>query len=85
MSVLEAMSVGLPLILSNCIGNRDLIDNNGWLYSNKITAINYIRSNINNKKDLYRLGYNSKKLYDNNFTIKRMVNSYFNLYQKLDL
>ena len=35
LSVLEAMSIGLPLLLSNCVGNRDLVKNNGFVYKNK--------------------------------------------------
>ena len=35
LSVLEAMSIGLPVILSNCVGNRDLVQDNGFLYKNK--------------------------------------------------
>ena len=30
LSVLEAMSIGLPVVLSDCVGNRDLVENNGF-------------------------------------------------------
>ncbi|HRM59970.1 MAG TPA: glycosyltransferase, partial [Megamonas funiformis] len=42
LSVLEAMSIGLPIVLSDCVGNRDLVEDNGVLYNNKIEAIKII-------------------------------------------
>jgi glycosyltransferase involved in cell wall biosynthesis len=42
LSVLEAISIGLPVILSDCVGNKDLIKNNSFLYNNKFEVIKYI-------------------------------------------
>ena len=50
LSVLEAMSIGLPVVLSDCVGNRDLVEDNGVLYNNKIEAIKIINDFRENNK-----------------------------------
>lgn len=84
LSVLEAMSIGLPVILSDCVGNRDLVENNGFLYKNKKEAINNINRLIENKELINKKGYNSKILIDNNFNIKNMAISYLNIYKGME-
>ncbi len=81
LSVLEAMSIGLPVILSDCVGNRDLVEDNGFLYKNKKEANDNINRLIENKELISKKGYNSKILIDNNFNIKNMAMSYFNIYK----
>lgn len=81
LSVLEAMSIGLPVVLSDCVGNRDLVENNGFLYKNKKEAINSINRLIENKILINKKGYNSKILIGNNFNIKNMAILYLNIYK----
>lgn len=81
LSVLEAMSIGLPVVLSNCVGNRDLVRDNGFLYKDKKEATNNINELIENKELINKKGYNSKTLMDNNFYIKNMAISYLNVYK----
>ena len=54
-SVIEGMSFGLPLILSDVIGHSELISNNGYLYQ------------INNKDEIYKLLNNMCNLSDNEY------------------
>lgn len=81
LSVLEAMSIGLPVVLSDCVGNRDLVRDNGFLYKDKKEATNNINELIENKELINKKGYNSKTLMDNNFYIKNMAISYLNVYK----
>lgn len=83
LSVLEGMSIGLPLVLSDCVGNKDLINNNGWLYLNKTQAISYMNYFLHNKSEMNLKGYSSKIMYNENFTVKEMSKNYFKLYKNL--
>lgn len=80
LSVLEAMSVGLSLVLSDCIGNRDLIKKNGYLYKEKDGAVKNILDLTGQMKEL---GKKSKEIFINNFTIRQMANSYHQLYKEV--
>lgn len=71
----------MPVILSNCVGNRDLVRDNGFLYKDKKEATNNINELIENKELINKKGYNSKTLMDNNFYIKNMAISYLNVYK----
>lgn len=79
LSVLEAMSIGLPLVLSDCVGNRDLVKNNGFLYSNRFEAVTYINELL--KRNIFMLGINSRRLVSEEFSIENMKNSYLKIYR----
>lgn len=79
LSVLEAMSIGLPVVLSDCVGNRDLVENNGFLYNNKFEAVKYINELL--KKNIFMLGINSRKFVREEFNIENMKNSYLKIYR----
>lgn len=85
-SVIEAMSYGVPLLLSNKVGHQDLIKNNknGLLYdlhdfrtvSEFINAIYY-----NEEKKAY-LSTNSYKVFKESFSIEMMLKNTEDLYLK---
>ena len=81
LSVLEAMSIGLPVILSNCVGNRDLVEDNGVLYIDKIEAVKNINELLKNKIWTNKKGHNSKIIVENNFNMRNMAISYLNIYK----
>lgn len=85
LSVLEAMSIGLPLILSNCIGNKDLVKNNGFLYRNRSECINNIQKLLNDKILLNKQGISSKKFFKKAFILEDMGINYLKLYKKLNI
>lgn len=83
LSVLEAMSIGLPLVLSNCVGNRDLVEDNGILYNNKIEVIKKINDFRENNNLLIFKGEKSKELFFKEFDLKNMSKKYYFLYRKI--
>lgn len=83
LSVLEAMSIGLPVVLSDCVGNRDLVEDNGVLYNNKIEAIKIINDFRENNKLFIFKGKKSKELFFKEFDLKNMSKKYYSLYRKI--
>lgn len=81
LSVLEAMSIGLPVVLSDCVGNRDLVEDNGVLYIDKIEAVKNINELLKNKIWINKKGHNSKIIVENNFNMRNMAISYLNIYK----
>lgn len=84
LSVLQAMCAKKPLILSDCVGNRDLVKNNynGMLFRRKSEAVNYINTMIEEKK-IVQFGTSSREYLQQYFTLEEMIENYYNLYQKI--
>jgi O86/O127-antigen biosynthesis alpha-1,3-N-acetylgalactosaminyltransferase len=81
MSVLEAMSSGMPMVLSNIKGCIPLIKNNGFLAGNNVTSIEEgILKTIENMENF---SINSKDLFDKNYNLLINKNKYLELYQSL--
>ena len=72
LAVLQAMNYELPLILSNCVGNIDLVEEeiNGNIYKNVDEAIKKLKT-IKIKQ-----GRESSKILKEQFNIKDMVKDY---------
>ncbi|WP_051654685.1 glycosyltransferase [Persephonella sp. IF05-L8] len=85
LSVLQAMALSKPLILSNCVGNIDLVENNynGFLFKDRNEAIRSIENLLADKNLIQNFGENSYKMYKAYFTLNKMVESYKNLYLKI--
>ena len=83
LSVLEAMSIGLPVVLSDCVGNRDLVENKNFLYQDKQKAIKIISHYIKNRKLLMKESLKSKEIFNRNFKLENMSNLYSYLYKTL--
>jgi glycosyltransferase involved in cell wall biosynthesis len=81
LSALEAMSVGLPLILSNVGGCYELIENNGMLIENNIQdiekAISYCILNHS------ELSIKSKYLFDEKFNLNSCKYEYLEYYKEI--
>lgn len=83
LSVLEAMSIGLPVVLSNCVGNRDLVENKDFLYQDKQNAVKIINYYIKNEKLLAEQSLKSKEIFNKNFKLENMADLYYRLYRSL--
>ena len=78
-SLLEAMYMKKICIVSNCIGNRDVIENgiNGFIAENKNDFTEIIGNNIvNNRKHVDRLINNAKEKVLKNYCNEVMVKEY---------
>ncbi|HVX25976.1 MAG TPA: glycosyltransferase [Parafilimonas sp.] len=84
-AVLEAMSMRLPLLLSNCPGNSDLVVNsiNGFLYNTPQQAIDFIHQYLNQKELLHKHGEASLNMLQTTFNVERMADGYRKVYTSL--
>lgn len=83
--VLQGMENKLPIILSNCNGNKDLVEENynGFLFKDKEQAIEKIKFLIKDKEKIKELGENSYLLLKKEFDIQNMIEKYKILYKQL--
>ncbi len=84
-AVLEAMSMQLPLLLSNCPGNSDLVINNinGFLYSNTKQAIDFVHQYLKNKSLLVEHGKASFNMLQTSFNLQQMADGYRKIYNSI--
>lgn len=84
-SILEAMSIGLPILASNVVGNRDTIENgkSGFLYEleNIETAVFYLNKLSKNKILRQKLGNSAFNRQRSIFSRNSMVKKYMQIYK----
>ena len=85
-SILEAMSIGMPIVASKVTGNIDTIKNNhsGYLYElgDIKQASKFIKDIIENEKLKLKFSNNAYKRHRELFSTQKMKNSYISLYNK---
>jgi glycosyltransferase involved in cell wall biosynthesis len=81
---MEAMALGKCLLLSECIGNVDLVKNgiNGQIFRTKEEAINNIIYYFLNKEITASMGLNSIEIVKDYFNIENTAFNYRIEYQK---
>tara|TARA_B100000941_G_C28484880_1_gene544372 strand:- start:4 stop:1092 length:1089 start_codon:yes stop_codon:yes gene_type:complete len=85
-SILEAMSIGLPILASKVVGNVNTIDDgiSGFYYhiGNIQMACKFLKQVLNNDNLKYKMSKASFFKQRKSFSIKKMRNSYLTLYKK---
>lgn len=85
LSVLEAMNLGKPLLLSDCIGNVDTVEHerNGYLYHTTDEAIEKIEGFLKIPVGEYiDLGKNSYEILQDKFSLEALKKQYKTVYNK---
>jgi len=82
-AILQAMSVGLPIIVSDIEGTRHMINtNNGVLYQSENIDDLFLKTQllINNKEKAILLGKKARKDVVNKYTINKVTESFLKLF-----
>lgn len=81
-ALIEAASVGLPIIATNVEGNNECIKDKvtGFLFYNIEEGVSYIKQ-LQNDKIREEMGKQSRKFFFENFTIEKMINKIISIYE----
>jgi glycosyltransferase involved in cell wall biosynthesis len=81
-AVLEALALRKPMLLSKCVGNRDVIKSglNGDLFTNKTEAIIKVLHYYNNREMLQVMGEFSRQICSAEFDAQQNFNTYRDIY-----
>lgn len=84
-ALIEAASIGLPIIASDVKGNNEVaIDGfNGFLYKSEDQAIELLKQIVNDDINYKGLSINSIKMFKENFSESKMINELLMLYQSV--
>jgi glycosyltransferase involved in cell wall biosynthesis len=80
--VLEALALRKPVLLSNCVGNADVVKNglNGDIFQNGTEAIMKILNYYNSPEMMEVMGENSREICQAEFNMDRNFLNYKNIY-----
>ncbi|SFF94486.1 glycosyltransferase [Pontibacter chinhatensis] len=84
-SVLEALSLGKCLLLSDCVGNKDLVKNdyNGFSFISAEEAVSKIKWLMQNRETLHQMEKNSREWSEKVYDIKVVSRQYQQLYAEI--
>lgn len=84
-ALIEAASVGMPIVATDVVGNNEVVQNNvnGFLFNTADEACNYLKQ-LSSDSILYeKMSKESLNIFNNNFTTAKMLDSLCELYQSL--
>jgi len=85
-SIIEAMSVGLPIIASDVGGVSELVKEgeNGYLFEPRdIKHLSNLIKGLADKEERSKLGKESLRIYEETFTLETCVSGVLNIYKRL--
>ena len=86
-SIIEAMSIGLPIIATDVTGNCDAVIHceSGYLYKlgEVDMAVNYLKKLLNSNELRLKFGKSSHNIQRTFFSLEKMINQYVDLYEKV--
>lgn len=85
LGVLHALALGKPVVLRRCTGNVDAVvhGRNGFLFDSVSEAVGHLKSLAHDAESRHRMGLQSRQIFLERFTARRMVEQYRRLYQAL--
>ena len=81
-ALIEAASVGLPIVATDVVGNNEVVlhDYNGLVFKTEQEAVDAIKKLSINADLLNRYSINSRELYLKTFTMEKMISSIVDTY-----
>jgi len=83
-SGMEAMSLAKPMLVHDCVGNIDLVEDNynGFIFKTAEEAVSSIKKFLSNKNLINKFGSNSRKKCEKEFDINKNALLYSKIYLK---
>ena len=84
-ALIEASSIGLPIVATDVKGNNEVAINgeNGLTFKTAEEGAAALRRILNDKQEYERMSINSRKLFEEKFTIDVMINNLTKIYKVL--
>ncbi len=81
-ALIEAASIGLPIVATDVVGNNEVVENNknGFLFNTLEEANGFLKQLLHDKDLVSQMSEESIKFYNQNFTTEKMVSSLCDLY-----
>lgn len=83
-SIIEALRAKLPIIVTDVGGNKELVENNGWLINptedDIIKSVLSFKESINRQKEMSDASY---RLFIKTFTTEKMIDNYCMIIQEV--